>query len=241
MSRLIVSSAVLALFCGALSAEVLDATNPKPMGGIIKLMPNNSKSVIVRNRQRTFSETELSAVIGEFATSLRIPVRLVSDDAKADDVGVEVVLLDSPAYRDVTLLVAPEQGRAELAMSWLILDSPDAEKRQQRLNLELMRAVLSALGVGSSECQPDVMTHVADVKDLDKISMTEPNPPSCMALSFCAKKWGIGKIRYASYRRACIDGWAPAPTNDIQRAVWADVHQVPTKPIKITFDPKKGE
>ena len=43
------------------------------------------------------------------------------------------------------------------------------------------------------------------------------------------------------YRTACREGWAPAPTNDIQKAIWNEVRQLPTKPIKIEFDPKKGK
>ena len=42
----------------------------------------------------------------------------------------------------------------------------------------------------------------------------------------------------AVYRKACMDGWAPAPTNEYQKAIWDQVHAIPTKPIKIEFDPK---
>ena len=33
----------------------------------------------------------------------------------------------------------------------------------------------------------------------------------------------IPQVRRASYRRACEEGWAPAPTNEFQRAVFEDV------------------
>ena len=33
-------------------------------------------------------------------------------------------------------------------------------------------------------------------------------------------------------------GWAPAPTNEVQQAIWDKVHQIPDKPITIEFDPK---
>ena len=38
-----------------------------------------------------------------------------------------------------------------------------------------------------------------------------------------AGKLGLGKIRTATYRAACMQGWAPVPTNDTQRAVWDEI------------------
>ena len=45
------------------------------------------------------------------------------------------------------------------------------------------------------------------------------------------------------YFKACEEGWAPAPTNEYQRAVWEKVHAIPDKPMKIEFDPatQKGK
>ena len=42
----------------------------------------------------------------------------------------------------------------------------------------------------------------------------------------------------ATYKRACREGWAPTPTNDVQRAIWEKVHAIPDKPLTIEFDPK---
>ena len=30
----------------------------------------------------------------------------------------------------------------------------------------------------------------------------------------------LGSVRRATYKQACREGWAPAPTNDYQRAIW---------------------
>ena len=43
------------------------------------------------------------------------------------------------------------------------------------------------------------------------------------------------------YRKACEEGWAPAPTNDVQKAIWDKVHAMPTEPIKIKPETKKTE
>ena len=45
--------------------------------------------------------------------------------------------------------------------------------------------------------------------------------------------YGIKTLTIASYRTACHYGWAPAPTNDVQRAIWQKVHEMPAAPLKI--------
>ena len=52
---------------------------------------------------------------------------------------------------------------------------------------------------------------------------------------------GFSPAAVATYLTACSEGWAPAPTNDVQKAIWEKVHAIPKQPIKIDFDPKKGK
>ena len=51
---------------------------------------------------------------------------------------------------------------------------------------------------------------------------------------------GVKPSILVPYRRACEEGWAPAPTNEYQKAIWDKVHAAPKNPMKIEFDPKKG-
>ena len=46
---------------------------------------------------------------------------------------------------------------------------------------------------------------------------------------------GVRPAIYDTYDRACQEGWAPAPTNDVQKAIWDEVHEMPTEPIKIKY------
>jgi hypothetical protein len=52
---------------------------------------------------------------------------------------------------------------------------------------------------------------------------------------------GVTPTLVAHYRQACKQGWAPAPTNDVQRAIWNKVHELPSDPIKIKYDPKRDK
>ena len=52
--------------------------------------------------------------------------------------------------------------------------------------------------------------------------------------------YGIKPRVILPYRQACMEGWAPQPTNELQKTVWDEVRALPQKPMKIEFDPKKG-
>jgi hypothetical protein len=70
-----------------------------------------------------------------------------------------------------------------------------------------------------------------------------PSPYSLSVISHCAALRDIGQVRTVSYRQACSEGWAPAPTNDAQRVFYeqakADKERGPTNPIKIPMPKKK--
>jgi hypothetical protein len=55
--------------------------------------------------------------------------------------------------------------------------------------------------------------------------------------------WGIERAERMTYEVACREGFAPAPTNDIQKAIWerikADKERGPTNPLKIPMPKKK--
>ena len=54
---------------------------------------------------------------------------------------------------------------------------------------------------------------------------------------------GIRPYRIAKYSEAVKEGWAPAPTNDYQKAIWDKVRSEkergPTNPIEIPMPKKK--
>ena len=51
--------------------------------------------------------------------------------------------------------------------------------------------------------------------------------------------YGVKPYVLSTYKKACEEGWAPQPTNDVQKAIWEKVHAMPTEPIKIKPETKK--
>lgn len=77
--------------------------------------------------------------------------------------------------------------------------------------------------------------------DLDAKKSVRPAPDGINAMMNNAAGYGMTPLTIASYRTACRYGWAPAPTNDVQKAIWNEIHQIPDKPITIKYDPKRDK
>lgn len=125
------------------------------------------------------------------------------------------------------------------------LKTDDASLFVERLSKETWRGIALALG-GFSTAAPNgkivksILSPVYGVKDLDALKVSVLSPNQCSAVYESVSSIGLQAAKPALYTVACRQGWAPAPTNDIQKAIWDKVHAVPATPMKIEFDPKKG-
>lgn len=110
-----------------------------------------------------------------------------------------------------------------------------------RFSRELTRVVTLTIGAAQSGIKTSPMQTVSKPSDLDVLLTDGFTPDSVSQIYGNAKGLGLTRYTKTSYLRACQEGWAPAPTNDYQKAIWDQVHEIPSNPIKIKFDPKKGK
>ena len=145
-------------------------------------------------------------------------------------------------YEDETmpvLSVFPEDAITLLNVKPLFDKDENVFLRRQ--NKEFWRALAFSLGgYGGTTQGPTVLSPAYSLKDLDEIRATSLAPTQLGAVGVAKSKLHIYGTRQVPYSRACREGWAPAPTNDAQRAVWDRVHAIPATPMKIEFDKKKG-
>ena len=146
-----------------------------------------------------------------------------------------VIFISEDKNCDIPMLVAPDSRWANVNVA--ALGDANLDKRIQR---EVLRA-FSYLCGGVSSSYPNPMSYpVTNVKQLDLIENPELPIDVIMRFPEYLKLLGVTPYVQASYRTACRQGWAPAPTNDVQKAIWDKVHAAPKTPMKIEFDPKKG-
>ena len=82
------------------------------------------------------------------------------------------------------------------------------------------------------------------IKDVDDLATEMISPEGAGAMTSCLAKMGVRPYVKSNYKKACREGWAPAPTNEFKKVIYekvkAEQSKEPTKGIKIEYDPKKG-
>ena len=182
-----------------------------------------SSSCPIKIPFRCFKETEAFSVA---TASARLA-------AKGTRLGI--FLVDDPSLP--MTLCAMEAGWGVVNVAPLKADSPKPRLLFQRLNKLFTRVATVVFG-GAHESVPfSAMQGVTSLADLDAMGAFAIAPQGLTMMSDHLPKLGVTFPYLTTYKRACREGWAPAPTNDIQKAVWekvkADKERGPTNPITI--------
>ena len=133
------------------------------------------------------------------------------------------------------MLVAPEEGWAFVNVKALKGGNVSGDRLVARARKEISRALMFVCGCGNAGA---VMQSVTSLVHLDRIPVDTFPPMARNQIIAHLNNLGVEPIHQASYLRACQEGWAPAPTNEYQRAIWeqvkSDKERGPTNPITIS-------
>lgn len=189
----------------------------------------------------------------------RIPTTVVADSVKslAAELKMNVELAEGSSYEmykcpDGSLGAIVIADRDDLPMSvvaaectWGILNVAklDAEgmKAIRRFKREFARVVCFTFGQSNSQFKGSPLATVKKASDLDTIVVDQMTFDAQMMVLKTLSNLGMTQYRKTSYKKAVQEGWAPAPTNEYQQVIWDSYHAKPTEPMKIKFDPAKGE
>lgn len=211
-------------------------------GGLV-VKPYKGKYVVIVNNQDRVSPDKFFAPDGGIEGLFNYPVIVIGKNESMPKAGIVVTVSDNSSAP--SLLIAPEVPWAGVNVAALATDKPKQDVLESRLQKEIFRAFLFSCGVANSEIQPCLMRPILHAKDLDKSPLTQPGPSAIAPVMETASRLGIFEKTICTYREACQLGWAPSPTNEVQRAIWekvkAEKNEKPANPIKINYDPAKGE
>lgn len=207
------------------------ARRRRPSAGVLErpLTPSQ-RSICVCDSQKLVDAGTVAEAIRKARWSSNLPLKLNDKDSP-----VKIELVESDAFG--MLAIYPEELKACVNVKALAADKPAPEVLATRLRTELARAALFTLGSGSVSYSCLTMP-VHSLADLDKLARATPGAEIFTRLG-AGRAVGITPLQYTSYEVACQEGWAPSPTNDIQKAVWNKVHALPTSPITIKPEAKK--
>lgn len=219
----------------------------KRFGGYIdKRQPDSAKFVFVdaQKRVQALAYTNQYEIISDvFAVELKhsvldaqVGIENAVDTIKKSGGGAGVIFVDRPDYP--TLLIAPESGYGIVNVGALAADNPGAALLEKRFRRELWRAFAMTAGSPNTEWPHCLLNSIGSLKDLDLIDSEAVSPEPQTKITKHLAKFGIKPFKRVTYKQACQEGWAPLPQNEFQKKIWDKVHEIPTNPLQIKFDPK---
>lgn len=218
----------------------------KKTGGMIREEGSAKGSFIILNAQKSISSSTFKPVIDTIdkwflmqssvkdASKGEINISNIKGKIKSSGGVVGVGIFDDPGLPG--FLAAPEEGWAIVNVSALGRDKPNQEVLNARLRKETLRAFAFVTGGAYQAKACSLMRDVKSLADIDAIQ-ERFGLDTIAHIRSSAPFYGLVPWYQTTYVKACEEGWAPAPTNDIQKAIWervkADKERGPTNPIKI--------
>ena len=209
------------------------ATRAKLMavtGGFVQV-PAKGPAVRVVNLQTKLSSVVLQRSVDLIRTASNVPVVLVEKTGKEPATMAKetlalpetlAVIVVSEVSGQPALLVAPEEMWALINVAALTQGASPATL-ETRTYKEIWRALSYLLGVANTAAANTMMSPVGSLSDLDSITGQMLNAEYIMRIQQMAVKKGVSPSRMSTYKKACEEGWAPMPTNSIQKAIWEEV------------------
>ena len=208
-------------------------------GGLV-VRPDSLKGEIVYvNCQKAADKAWLEESIAYFVKESKVNISLRDGvfDLKNPSVqgNLSIFIVEDSALPN--LLIAPENRWAMVNVA--PLKTEKTAFFAARVKKELSRAFALLCG-GANSSFPNALTGgITKPADLDTHLDLRLQADIISRFHSYLKPFGVIPAVRTSYRKACMEGWAPEPADDYQKAIWDELHQLPTEPIKIKPEEKK--
>lgn len=249
--KTVLTACALLSFCFLLCAQPAPAAAAKPgkqkalpamspaaisnmlarTGGLLPT-PAEGPAILFLNTQTRVATDSIETTAKQIEKILRLSViakAKSSDEPVKEAIGAlsekgtaaVIVIGDSTGYP--SLLVAPENRWAMVNVAALAGNGVSSEALVDRTQKEVWRAFGFLLGASHSNYEQCLLKPVIRPSDLDTFKPKTLCPEPFGKIMTQAQAWGMKPLRMTTYRKAVEEGWAPAPTNDIQRSIWKEL------------------
>ena len=194
-------------------------------------------TVTIVNAQTRAAAAWLASAVSYLARETRFNV-VLKDGAfdaasPAVDGNMTLYVIDNPSLPRI--VVAPDDRWAYCNVAKIHTDK--AAFFEARTKKVVSRTFAMLCGGMSSTYGISLAGPMPGVSDLDVLPNEHIPVDVTIRMNQYMEKFGVTPAVLKPYK----EGWAPQPTNDVQKAIWQEMRQLPTKPILIKFDPKKGK
>ena len=189
----------------------------KAEGGLVT-KPYSGRYIVIENAQKTIAENDLVPQGQGISDIFQFPVKIVKKGERGTKTAIHITVSDDQGAP--TLLIAPEIPWAQVNVRSLAADGANGDVLIARTQKEIWRAFMMCCGASNSNMRPCIMRTIRSLADLDAESIRVPCPESMMKVWNAGEMLGLNRPEIMTYKAACKAGWAPAPTNDVQRAIF---------------------
>lgn len=200
-------------------------------GGFVTVRGTPSGSIVVVNGQKRVSADNFdytSYAVGKWLKGL---IKVVDGEAAtiatADELkkrysaDFAVFIVDDKSLPPS--LIAVEAQWAILNVGALAVGGANEEIVRIRAKNEFSRVMTILCGGFCSQYPAPLMNFIVDVPDLDRCLAEPPGDMTARMRGYLDGR-GVKPERKVFYRKACQEGWAPAPTNEFQQAIWDEIN-----------------
>lgn len=247
--------AMLTVICTASTNETADAKAAfkenfqkkyyENTGGRV-VKPNSGEGkIVVYNAQSKIEEKALASILDDLtkAFGMRIEVKAganpafdkLDEYAKATGGAATIFLVDTATFP--MSLVAFESGWGLVNLGKF--GAAETAVQASRVERELARTLALTCGISYAMGTSTLMIPIRKSEALDNVELPNErgNPMITGPIHKYMLNFGVSPVTVVTYRKACVEGWAPAPTNDVQKALWdkarSEKERGPTNAIKI--------
>ena len=225
-----------------MTAEERELLIQQKVGGFIEREAKGS--IVVINCQKSFDINSITNSISLARKNLQTSVDVVEGKFSVETAKNEVTarngtagvfIVDEPSLPISLVSLEETWGMVNVAK---LRKNASADVLAKRAAKEFNRVLAVVFGGGLSSQKSSIMRPMTKASDLDRV-INAWIPFDTMNVMFNAlPEYGITHRKRVTYVKACQEGWAPAPTNEYQKAIWDKVHSIPDKPFIIEYDPK---
>ena len=250
MKRLMIATCI-ALAAGALFAAEKKQLTPeekaarkakaaaefyKQTGGRILDTRKMKGRVVYVNAQQSANEAWLKESADYFSKQAKIKIDVEKGTFSFPDVKMvgetTVFVIEDPKFPSI--LAAPDQGWAAVNVAPLkVGNGQKPQFFEARVKKELTRALTAAAGGIDSAYPGNPVGPMAKIEDLDRFEDARLAVDVIKRFQKTLEARGVTQYRISTYEQACVEGWAHQPTNDVEKAIWDDIHKLPTNPLTI--------
>jgi len=211
-------------------------------GGFIRKPGSGAGKVVLLDAQDRFDHAEIEAVAGKLGETCHMDVSadrkpgvtLADAGAAIRAAGAKAGVVVAAIGPEVpALVVLPDECCAIVNVAAFPTNAGPGLLRRQ-----VMRGFAAAGGAMTSQFEPTLMSSFSNLKKIEAFPVEEVPADVMLRVRTYLRHLGVTPYVVTTYKHACREGWAPQPTNEVQRVIWekvkAEQSEQPSNPLKIT-------